>query len=505
MPRTNFQDLLEAGVHFGHLKRKWNPKMAPYIFMEKNGIHIIDLHKTVVKIDEAANMMKQLAHAGRRILFVATKKQAKDIVAQYAQSVSMPYVTERWPGGMLTNFPTIRKAVKKMHTIDEMISNGTFETLAKRERLQITRQRAKLEKNLGSISDLNRLPAALFVVDVQKEMNAVKEANRLNIPVIAVVDTCCDPTPIDYVIPGNDDAAKSISIILDALCGAIKEGLEERKLEKDKEEESRESEASAAGKKMRPRKGGKAAEKGGKATKEAGKKTGVITDKPLKDGTPLAFTAHLENRYRNTYGIAKEQILSGVDIMMGTGYRDFKDYEDLLIEEGYTLVRDKEQMISLDSDKFIGAFSNGSMLMTASIYPSIAEMAYKALEQFSKNEEGFFLLVESGQIDNYCGKGDIESMADKVVALDQVLRVSMNFAKENPETLIIVLADHETGGLIIGEGEPSSDWFTEPEKYHTPVNVPLFAYGMNSSAFEGKVLDNTEVFEYMMKLMGLEK
>ena len=229
--------------------------MAPYIFMEKNGIHIIDLHKTVVKIDEAANVMKQLARAGRRILFVATKKQAKDIVAEYAQSVNMPYVTERWPGGMLTNFPTIRKAVKKMHTIDEMMTNGTFETLAKRERLQITRQRAKLEKNLGSIADLNRLPAALFVVDVQKEMNAVKEANRLNIPVIAVVDTCCDPTPIDYVIPGNDDAAKSVSVILDALCGAIKEGLEERKLEKDKEDEAREADNAASGKKMRPRKG----------------------------------------------------------------------------------------------------------------------------------------------------------------------------------------------------------------------------------------------------------
>ena len=214
--------------------------------------------------------MKQLAHAGRRILFVATKKQAKDIVAEYAQSVGMPYVTERWPGGMLTNFPTIRKAVKKMHTIDEMMTNGTFETLAKRERLQITRQRAKLEKNLGSIADLNRLPAALFVVDVQKEMNAVKEANRLNIPVIAVVDTCCDPTPVDYVIPGNDDAAKSVSVILDALnddaaksvsvildalCGAIKEGLEERKLEKDKEEEAREADNAASGKKMRPRKG----------------------------------------------------------------------------------------------------------------------------------------------------------------------------------------------------------------------------------------------------------
>ncbi len=257
MPRTNFQDLLNAGVHFGHLKRKWNPKMAPYIFMEKNGIHIVDLHKTVVKIDEAANVMKQLARAGRRILFVATKKQAKDIVAEYASGVGMPYVTERWPGGMLTNFPTIRKAVKKMHTIDEMMSNGTFETLAKRERLQITRQRAKLEKNLGSIADLNRLPAALFVVDVQKEMNAVKEANRLNIPVIAVVDTCCDPTPIDYVIPGNDDAAKSVSAILDALCGAIKEGLEERKLEKDKED-VKEAGETAAPKKIRARKGAKA-------------------------------------------------------------------------------------------------------------------------------------------------------------------------------------------------------------------------------------------------------
>ena len=258
MPRTNFQDLLDAGVHFGHLKRKWNPKMAPYIFMEKKGIHIVDLHKTVVKIDEAANMMKQLAHAGRRVLFVATKKQAKDVVAEYAQSLGMPYVTERWPGGMLTNFPTIRKAVKKMHTIDEMMSNGTFETLAKRERLQVTRQRAKLEKNLGSISDLTRLPAALFVVDVQKEMNAVKEANRLNIPVIAIVDTCCDPTPIDYVIPGNDDAAKSISAVLEPLCAAMKEGLEERKLEKDKEEVK---EGEAPAKKLRSRKNAPKAEK----------------------------------------------------------------------------------------------------------------------------------------------------------------------------------------------------------------------------------------------------
>ena len=268
MPRTNFQELLDAGSHFGHLKRKWNPKMAPYIFMEKNGIHIIDLHKTVVKIDDAANMMKQLARAGRKILFVATKKQAKEIVAEKAKNVNMPYVTERWPGGMLTNFPTIRKAVKKMNTIDKMIADGTFETLAKREKLQITRQRAKLEKNLGSIADHNRLPSALFVVAVQKEMNAVKEANRLNIPVIAMVDTCCDPTPIDYVIPPNDDAAKSISVIMDALCQAISEGLEERKIEKEKEkEEKNEREAAEnkegdapVGKKLRARKSAQTAE-----------------------------------------------------------------------------------------------------------------------------------------------------------------------------------------------------------------------------------------------------
>ena len=261
MPRTNFQELLDAGVHFGHLARKWNPKMAPYIFDQKNGIHIIDLHKSIVKIDEAANVLRQLARSGRKILFVATKKQAKDIVAEKAAAVNMPYVTERWPGGMLTNFPTIRKAVKKMNTIDKMMEDGTFDTLAKRERLQITRQRAKLEKNLGSIKDLSRLPSALFVVDVQKEMNAVKEANRLNIPVIAMVDTCCDPTPIDYVIPANDDAAKSIAYIMDAVCGAIKEGLEERKLEKEKEApEAPEQNEAASGKKLRSRKGAKAEE-----------------------------------------------------------------------------------------------------------------------------------------------------------------------------------------------------------------------------------------------------
>ncbi len=255
MPRTNFQELLDAGVHFGHLARKWNPKMAPYIFDQKNGIHIIDLQKSIAKIDEAANVMKQLARSGRKILFVATKKQAKEIVAEKAASVNMPYVTERWPGGMLTNFPTIRKAVKKMNTIDKMIEDGTFDTLAKRERLQVTRQRAKLEKNLGSIKDLSRLPSALFVVDVQKEMNAVKEANRLNIPVIAMVDTCCDPTPVDYVIPANDDAAKSISYIVDVLCQAVAEGLNERKIEKEKEvpEQSGDQQA-ASGKKLRARK-----------------------------------------------------------------------------------------------------------------------------------------------------------------------------------------------------------------------------------------------------------
>ncbi len=235
MPRTDFNQLLDAGVHFGHLKRKWNPKMAPYIFMEKNGIHIIDLHKTVVKLDEASAALKQIVKSGRRVLFVATKKQAKDIVAEKVAPTGMPYVTERWPGGMLTNFPTIRKAVKKMTTIDKMTNDGTFDNFSKREKLQIARQRAKLEKNLGSIADLTRLPAALFVVDVQKEMNAIREAKRLSIPVFALVDTCCDPTDIDYVIPANDDATKSIAIILDTVTTAIQEGLTERKLEKDKE------------------------------------------------------------------------------------------------------------------------------------------------------------------------------------------------------------------------------------------------------------------------------
>ena len=252
MSRTDFNTLLEAGAHFGHLKRKWNPKMAPYIFMEKNGIHIIDLHKTVLKIDEAAAAIKQIAKSGRRVLFVATKKQAKDIVAEKVAAVGMPYVTERWAGGMLTNFPTIRKAVKKMATIDKMTNDGTFDNFSKREKLQIARQRAKLEKNLGSIADLTRLPAALFVVDVQKEANAVKEAKRLSIPVFAMVDTCCDPTDIDYVIPANDDAAKSIAVVVEAMCAAIAEGSEERKLEKEKEAQEAEAEG-AVKKEGKPR------------------------------------------------------------------------------------------------------------------------------------------------------------------------------------------------------------------------------------------------------------
>jgi len=235
MPRTNFKELLDAGVHFGHLKRKWNPAMAPYIFMERNGIHIIDLEKTAIKLDEAASAMKHIAKSGKKILFVATKKQAKEIVSEKVKEVNMPYVTERWPGGMLTNFPTIRKAVKKMSSIDKMATDGTFLNLSKRERLQVTRQRAKLEKNLGSIIDLTRLPSALFIVDVSKEHIAVREAKRLGIPVFAMVDTNSDPSDIEFPIPANDDASKSISLIVGILCQAIEEGLNERKVDKDKE------------------------------------------------------------------------------------------------------------------------------------------------------------------------------------------------------------------------------------------------------------------------------
>lgn len=265
MSRTNFDQLLQAGSHFGHLRRKWNPAMAPYIFMERNGIHIIDLNKTVAKIDEAAEALKQIAKSGRKILFVATKKQAKDIVAEKAASVNMPYVNERWAGGTLTNFPTIRKAVKKMTNIDKLMADGTFANLSKRELLQITRQRAKLEKNLGSIADLTRLPSALFVVDVCKEHIAVKEANRLGIPVFAVVDTNSDPKNIDFVIPANDDAKDSVDVILTACCQAIAEGLEERKAEKaDEKAAAEQQEEAAEAKSKRTRKARKQAEEAGK-------------------------------------------------------------------------------------------------------------------------------------------------------------------------------------------------------------------------------------------------
>ncbi len=270
MSRTNFDMLLQAGCHFGHLKRKWNPAMAPYIYTERNGIHIIDLHKTVAKVDEAAEALKQIAKSGKKILFVATKKQTKEIIAEKAQSVGMPYVIERWPGGMLTNFPTIRKAVKKMANIDKLMQDGTFANLSKRELLQITRQRAKLEKNLGSIADLTRLPSALFVVDVLKEQIAVREANRLGIPVFGIVDTNSDPNNIDFVIPANDDAKESVEVILNACCDAINEGLEERKVEKADEKAAdaqAEADAEEAKPKRATRKPRKAAEKAEEAPK----------------------------------------------------------------------------------------------------------------------------------------------------------------------------------------------------------------------------------------------
>ena len=233
MTQVTFEELLDAGCHFGHLKRKWNPAMAPYIFMERNGIHIIDLYKTQAKVDEAAAAVCQLAKSGKKILFVATKKQAKDVVAELVQKVNMPYVTERWPGGMLTNFATIRKAVRKMTSIDKMMVSDAYKSLSKREKLQIEREREKLEKNLGSISDLSRLPSAVFVVDIMKEHIAVAEARKLNIPVFAIVDTNTNPNLVDFPIPANDDASKSIALIVGKMVDAIEEGLNERKLNKE--------------------------------------------------------------------------------------------------------------------------------------------------------------------------------------------------------------------------------------------------------------------------------
>ena len=260
MSRTNFDQLLQAGCHFGHLKRKWNPAMAPYIYTERNGIHIIDLHKTVAKIDEAADALKQIAKSGKKILFVGTKKQTKDVIDEKATSVNMPYVIERWPGGMLTNFPTIRKAVKKMANIDKLMADGTFSNLSKRELLQVTRQRAKLEKNLGSIADLTRLPSALFVVDVLKEQIAVREANRLGIPVFGIVDTNSEPKNIDFIIPANDDAKDSVEVILNACCTAIAEGIEERKVEKA-DEKAAEAQDEAEAEEVKPKRAARKARK----------------------------------------------------------------------------------------------------------------------------------------------------------------------------------------------------------------------------------------------------
>ena len=248
MAKIEVNDLLKAGVHFGHLTRKWNPNMAPYIYMERNGIHIINLYKTAAKIEEAADAMKKIAASGRKILFVATKKQAKDIVAEKAGSIKMPYITERWPGGMLTNFVTIRKAVKKMAAIDRMKKDGTFETLSKKEKLQVSRLRAKLEKNLGSITDMTRLPGALFVVDIKREHIAIKEAQKLKIPIFAMVDTNSDPRDVDFVIPSNDDASKSIDKILDLVTSAVAEGLSERKSEKEATEANDANKMEAAAK-----------------------------------------------------------------------------------------------------------------------------------------------------------------------------------------------------------------------------------------------------------------
>jgi small subunit ribosomal protein S2 len=245
MARTTFEELLDAGSHFGHLKRKWNPNMAPYIFMERNGIHIIDLYKTVAKIDEAASALKQITKSGKKVLFVATKKQAKEIVAEHVKTVAMPYVTERWPGGMLTNFATIRKAVRKMSSIDRLMTSPSYTNISKRERLQIARERAKLEKNLGSIADLSRLPAAIFVVDISKEHIAIAEARKLNIPTFAIVDTNSDPNIVDFPIPANDDASKSISLIIGKMVQAIEEGLMERKIDRDKRAEDDREEGGA--------------------------------------------------------------------------------------------------------------------------------------------------------------------------------------------------------------------------------------------------------------------
>ncbi len=298
--KVEVKDLLDAGVHFGHLTRKWNPNMAPYIYMERNGIHVINLYKTVAKLDEASEALKKIASSGRKVLFVATKKQAKDIVAEKVANVNMPYITERWPGGMLTNFVTIRKAVKKMASIDRMKKDGTFNTLSKKERLQVDRLRAKLEKNLGSISEMTRLPGALFIVDTMREHIAVKEAQKLNIPIFAMVDTNSDPRPIDFIIPSNDDASRSIEVIMTQVTNAIAEGLAERKSEKQAGNEGEEGKTprpkkkvveavdkdEVAGTKPKAAKKEKVAAAEEPAKKEAKKEAAVVAEKPAKKEAP---------------------------------------------------------------------------------------------------------------------------------------------------------------------------------------------------------------------------
>jgi small subunit ribosomal protein S2 len=337
MPRITFNQLLESGAHFGHLKRKWNPEMAPYIFMEKNGIHIIDLHKTVVKIEESANALKQIAKSGRKVLFVATKKQAKTIVAEKIKEINMPFITERWSGGMLTNFPTIRKAIKKMTSIDRMMSDNSFENLSKREKLQITRQRTKMQKVLGSIADLTRLPAALFVVDVMKEKIAVREAKRLHIPVFGIVDTNSDPN-IDFVIPANDDATKSIALVIDVVVTAIKEGLEERKAEKDKEDASTE--------KRQSKKESKTAKSKARKSRK-GKKT-LITDEDMEQDiltSPRNVVIDDDDLEQtdDTDDFADDDFVEEDDLADDDFAEDFDDddiYEDI----------DEEEIIDIDED-----------------------------------------------------------------------------------------------------------------------------------------------------------
>ena len=295
MNQVTFDQLLEAGVHFGHLKRKWNPKMAPYIFMERNGIHVIDLQKTAATLNDATKALKQISKSGRKVLFVATKKQAKEIVTEKLDGTSMPYITERWPGGLLTNFPTIKRTIKKMATIDKRFADGTYDKLAKRERLQIQRQRNKLEKTFGSISNMNRPPAAIFVIDVSKEHIAVREAQKLNIPIFGMVDTNSDPSQIDFPIPANDDASKSISFIVGTAVNAITEGLEERKLEKDKEKAAKASKKGA--------KNEEAAEEKGEGKKTRARKTTAKAKKeeaPKEEGTKAEAKSEEKSENKDT-------------------------------------------------------------------------------------------------------------------------------------------------------------------------------------------------------------